>query len=284
MMRNIREFQDFYGYNKPKLLVFQGSPRKLKSCANQTSKSKKLINYILEYWTQVYDIEVIDLSIGDVTISPCKGCVSTSGGFHCHWKCTCYGKDLKKKDLMYEAEIYDKLEDCDAFLVVSPINWYSVSTQVKAMFDRLVCANLTLTREEAIEIMGEGNIKNSEITGPVELSGEYRHLLKNHLAGKTAAFYVHGDDGADDYSGEQLNTGDSEWEVSNSVMPLVYQCRYSGINCPDELVEAFYINKGMPYYEANLDMEYEGEFFQRMDSLLNKLSIELSSKKGKISY
>jgi hypothetical protein len=67
-------------------------------------------------------------------------------------------------------------------------------------------------------------------------------------------------------------------------MPLVYQCRYSGINCPDELVEAFYINKGIPYYEANLDMQYEGEFFQRMDSLLNKLSLELSSKKGKISY
>jgi multimeric flavodoxin WrbA len=283
-MENIREFQEFKNYDKPKLLVFQGSPRKLKSCSNQTSKSKKLISYMLEYWSEIYNIEVIDLSVGDVTISPCKGCVSTSGGFHCHWKCTCYGKDLEKKDLMYEAEIYDKLEECDAFLVVSPINWYSVSTQVKAMFDRLVCANLTLTKDEAIEIMGEGNIKNSSITGPTELSGEYDHLLKNHLEGKTAAFYIHGDDGANDYSSDPVEIGDSNWYPVNSIMPLVYQCRYSGINCPDELVEAFYINKGLPYYEANLEMEYEGEFFKRMDGLLNRLKFELSSKKGKISY
>jgi len=283
-MRNIREFQEFQIQYKPKLLVFQGSPRKLKSCSNQTPKSKKLIDYILEYWSNVYQIEVIDLAIGDVTISPCKGCVSTSGGFHCHWKCTCYGKDLEKKDLMYESEIYDKLEGCDAFLVVSPINWYSVSTQVKAMFDRLVCANLTLTREEAIQIMGEGNIKNSKITGAAELSGEYKHLLRNHLEGKTAAFYIHGDDGADDYSKDPIEIGDSNWDPVNSIMPLVYQCRYSGINCPDELVEAFYINKGIPYYEANLEMKYEEEFFERMDSLLNKLSLELSSKMGKVSY
>lgn len=183
---------------------------------------------------------------------------------------------------MYESEIYDKLEACDSFLVVSPINWYSVSTQVKAMFDRLVCANLTLTKDQAIEIMGEGNIKNSKITGETELSGEYKHLLKNHLEGKTAAFYVHGDDGADDYSGDFMKTGDENWSPLNSVMPLVYQCRYSGINCPDSLVEAFYINKGLPYYEANLEMEYEGEFFERMDLLLNRLLDELSSKVGKV--
>jgi multimeric flavodoxin WrbA len=277
-MRNIRLFEDFKQEGKPKLLVFQGSPRKLKSCANQTPKSKKLIEYIFEYWSEIYEIEVIDLSIGDVTISPCKGCVSTSGGFHCHWKCTCYGKDMEKKDLMYEAEIYDKLEACDAFLVVAPVNWYSVPTQVKAMFDRLVCANLTITKDQAIEILGEGNIKNSELTGELELSGEYKGLLKNHLAGKTAAFYIHGDDGADDYSGKSLDVGDSEWSPRHSIMPLVYQCRYSGIDCPDELVEAFYINKGIPYYEANLEMPYEGEFFQRMDSLLNRLSENLGSK------
>ena len=177
---------------------------------------------------------------------------------------------------MYEAGIYDKLEECDAFLVVAPINWYSVPTQVKAMFDRLVCANLTITQEEAVEIFGQGNIKNSEVTGPAEISGKYRDLLKNHLEGKTAAFYVHGDDGADEES--KTNTGDREWDVVNSVMPLVYQCRYSGIDCPDELVEAFYINKGIPYFEANEEMEYTGEFFERFDSLMNKLMDNLLEK------
>jgi hypothetical protein len=40
--------------------------------------------------------------------------------------------------------------------------------------------------------------------------------------------------------------------VRNNVMPLVYQCRFSGIHCPDDLVEAIYMNEGMPYYQANL--------------------------------
>ena len=172
---------------------------------------------------------------------------------------------------MYEADIYDRLLDCDAFRVVSPIHWYSVTTQVKAMFDRLVCANLTITKDQAIEIFGEGNIKNSDLTGRAEISQKYKHLLKNHLEGKWAAFYLHGDDGASDYDGNKPDIGDINWDVRNCVMPIVYQCRYSGINCPDDLVESFYINRGKDYYQSNLDMESEGEFFLKMDRLVDRL-------------
>jgi multimeric flavodoxin WrbA len=264
----IRKISD----RKPKVLIFNGSPRRVNSCANQVSKTQKLLQYTIEKYLPFIDFTVVDLSVGKVNIQPCKGCVSTSGGMHCHWKCSCFSKGSKKSpDLMYEADIYQKLEECDAFIVISPIHWYSVSTQVKAMFDRLVCANLTITKEEAIQIFGEGNIKNSELTGRAELSEKYKHLLKNHLEGKWAAFYVHGDDGANDYNGNKPETGDINWDVRNCVMPLVYQCRYSGINCPDDLVEAFYINKGKPYYQSNLDMYSEGEFFKRMDGLVDRL-------------
>lgn len=258
------------GDRKPKILVFQGSPRREDSCANMKSKSEKIADYVAEKWSTFADIDVIDLSVKNITIQPCKGCVSSANGMHCHWKCTCYKKGSDKKpDLMYEANIYDKLEECDAFLVISPIHWYSVTSQVKAMFDRLVCANLTITREEALQLFGEGNIKNSELTGAAEISGKYKDMLKNHLQGKIAAFYVHGDDGAADYNGKQPKTGDEKWDVYNSVMPLVYQCRYSGIICPDELVEAFYINKGLPYYEGN---EADNtEMYERMDTLFETL-------------
>jgi multimeric flavodoxin WrbA len=447
----IRKLSD----KKPNILIFQGSPRKENSCANQDPKTKKLVDFIYNEWAPFANIDVIDLSIGDVTIQPCKGCVSTSNGFHCHWKCvaedqrvhtkdgfkkikdlkigeilqdgnrvinhvktsdseeifevklkdgrkieltkdhkvkvliegkeswveveklksdylipaiytdrlfnytgvlnldgksaeydslredqmflsrsgicsiitekdgkftleyiheksttttiksiksvgfkpvydievenshefnceginihncSCYGPNSKKKpDLMYDAMIYDKLEMCDAFLVVSPIHWYSVSTQVKAMFDRLVCANQTITKEEAIEIMGEGNIKNSKITGKTELSGKYKSMLKNHLKGKTAAFFVHGDNGANDYDGNQPNTGDNMWDVKNSVMPLVYQCRYSEINCPDELVEAVYVNEGVPYYKANI--LNNDILIQKINDLFERLLINLN--------
>ena len=265
------------GDRKPKIVIFNGSPRRLKSCANQTSKTQKLVEYAIEKYLPFVDFDVIDLSVGKVNIQPCKGCISTANGFHCHFPCSCYAKGSKvQTDLMYEADIYKKLEECDGFIVVSPIHWYSVSTQVKAMFDRLVCANQTITQEQAVEIFGSGNAKKAELTGNAEIYGQYKHLLKNHLKGKWAAFYVHGDDGANDYDGNPPHTGDKMWDVKNSVMPLVYQCRYSEINCPDDLVEAFYINQGKSYYQANLDMPTESEFFIKMDNLMEKLLNYLS--------
>jgi multimeric flavodoxin WrbA len=202
--------------------------------------------------------------------------VENSHEFNCEGikihNCSCYSKSSETKpDLMYESDIYDKLEECDGFLVITPIHWYSVSSQVKAMFDRLVCANQTITKNQALEIFGEGNIKNSELTGKAELSGEYKHLLKNHLEGKWAAFYAQGDDGANDYNGNQPDTGDKMWDVKNVVMPLVYQCRYSGMNAPDDLVESFYTNKGIDYYQSNLDMNENPEFISKADLLIEKL-------------
>lgn len=273
----IRKIND----KKPKIVIFNGSPRKKNSCANQQSKTDKLVQYTVGRYLPYADFDVIDLSVGKVNIQPCKGCISTSNGFHCHYKCSCYEKgSTKKPDLMYEADIYTKLEECDAFVIVSPIHWYSVSTQVKAMFDRLVCVNMTITKEQALEIFGEGNIKNSELTGNAEIYGQYKNLLKNHLEGKIAAFYVHGDDGANDYDGNPPYTGDKAWDVKNSVMPLVYQCRYSGILAPDDLVEAFYINQGKSYYEANLDMPNEPEFFLRMETLMDRLLNYLEQTKN----
>ena len=202
--------------------------------------------------------------------------VENSHHFNCEGinihNCSCYSKDnIEKPDLMYEADIYRKLEQCDGFLIITPIHWYAVSTQVKAMFDRLVCANQTITKDQAEEIFGKGNIKKSELVGNAELSGQYKHLLKNHLEGKWAAFYAHGDDGANDYDGNQPETGDKFWDVKNAVLPLVYQCRYSGIHCPDDLVESFYINKGKDYYQANVDMPKTFDFFEKADELIEKL-------------
>jgi multimeric flavodoxin WrbA len=282
-MNNLILFEDFEITDKPKIVIFQGSPRSADSCSGMDSKSSKIVKYAVENWSSIFDFHVVDLAVGEITIRPCKGCVSTSNGFHCHWKCTCYGKDMETPDLIYEKGVYDLLESCDAFLVVSPVNWYSVSTEVKALFDRLVCANLTLTKEQAEEIMGKGNIKNSQITGEAEISGEFKSLLKNHLKGKVASFYVHGDAGANDYPKGQPWTGEGDWNPKEAVLPIVYQCRYSEIDSPDELIEAFNINKGIPYYTANLLFGYEAEFFIRMDSLLQKLANHLRVDAFKIS-
>ena len=227
-----------------------------------TNKPTKIKSIKSIGFKKVYDIEV-----------------ENSHEFNCEGvkihNCSCYSKGSDKSpDLMYEEDIYNKLEECSGFIVVSPIHWYSVSSQVKAMFDRLVCANQTITKEQAIQFFGEGNIKKAELTGQAELEGDYKGYLKNHLEGKLAAFFVHGDDGANDYDGNQPYTGDLSWDVRNSVMPLVYQCRYSGINSPDDLVEAFYINKGLDYFEANL--QPNKEMFDRADSLMDRMLTHLN--------
>lgn len=269
----IRKLSD----KKYNIVIFNGSPRKENSCADLESKSEKICNYILDKWETFIDFEYIDLGVGEVNIQPCKGCVSSSNGFHCHFPCSCYKKNSKKKpDLMYDSDIYEKLQKCDAFLVVSPIHWYSVTTQVKAMFDRLVCINQTITVDKAIEIFGDGNIKDSKLTGKAELSGKYDKFLKNHYEGKYASFYIHGDDGATDYNGKKPKTGDDKWDIKSSVMPLVYQCRYSGMECPDDLVEAFYINKNKEYYQANLDFDDTKEFFEKADKLIENILKYLS--------
>lgn len=266
---NIRKLSD----KRPKIVIIQGSPRKQDSCADQMSKSEKIYKHIIDKFSPFIDFYEVNLSVDGVKIQPCKGCISTSNGFHCHWTCSCYKKSSEKNpDLMYEQDVYEKLEMADGFLVITPIHWYSVSTQVKAMFDRLVCANQTITKEQAIELFGEGNIKDSSITGNHELTDQSRHLLKNHLKGKVAAFYAHGDNGASDYKGEEVPyTGEEMWDIKNAVMPLVYQCRYSEMIAPDELIECFYINEGKEYYQANLDFQNTPEFIERAESLIERL-------------
>lgn len=211
--------------------------------------------------------------------------VENSHQFNCEGinihNCSCYTKgDEKRPDLMYEADIYDHLETCDAFMVFSPVHWYSVTSQVKALFDRLVCANQTLTREQAIEIMGKGNAKNPDITGPMSQSGKYDHLLKNHLEGKYAAFYLHGDNGANDYQKNPKPESLKNYELDEkmlsentkiAVMPIVTQCRYSGINVPDDLIETFYMNQGEPYYTSNIDLVNNMRPFESASNLLERL-------------
>jgi multimeric flavodoxin WrbA len=278
-MEIIRKFTD----KKPSLVLIQGSPRRKDSCANQTSKSQKVVEHIISKWGALVDIELIDLSVNEKpTISPCKGCVSTAGGFHCHWPCSCFKKGLKTPDLLYEKDAYEKLERCDGFIVISPIHWYSVSTNVKAMFDRLVCSNLTLTTGQAEKMFGKGNIKNQEFTSREEIKAKNTHLLKNHLKGKVGGFYIHGDDGANDYSDRPVPyVGDKEdnWQPKDAIMPIVYQMRYSEVICPDNLIMAFYVNEGKPYSKADDDFNQTPEFISYADLLVSGWVEEVEKNK-----
>ena len=279
------------GDKKWKVLIFQGSPRDPDTCPNMESKTHKVIDYVIEKWSPFLNIKVIDLSVNlnkKPNIQPCKGCVSTAGGYHCHFKCSCYFKgDEKKPDLLSELNVYELLQECDAFLIFSPIHWHSLTSQVKTLFDRLVCINQTLTIEDAKNLIGSENIKNSQVTGKFSKSGKYDNLLRNHLEGKVCGFYAHGDAGADDYEGKELPESYSDVfddgysnNAKNVTQPFVMQLKYSGVFVPDNLIESFYTNKNINYYVANKIKNTE--FFERADNLINNLLDYLDEKNKEI--
>lgn len=266
---------------KPKVIMIQGSPRDSDSCADMISKTEKIVKYIEMAWSSYFDFEVLDLKVNSEkspTILPCKACVSTAGGYHCHFPCSCYKKGSEKNvDYMSENDVYNKLKESDAFLIVSPIHWFALTSQVKLFFDRLVCVNKTLSVEDARNIMGD-TIKDANITGQLHKSGEYDGLLKNHLEGKYCAFYAHGDDGANDYSDKDYPQSYSDVLIDPysidpklSVMPYVMQMKYSGVYVPDDLVTAFHTNKGVDYYSSNLTFENNQDFLERADVLMYAL-------------
>jgi hypothetical protein len=80
----------------------------------------------------------------------------------------------------------------------------------------------------------------------LEHSAKWKELSVNHLEGRTAAFFCYGDRGGDelDESGRPLILEHRAWfdpryepfeDMRNAVAPLVWQCRYSGVQVPDDL-------------------------------------------------
>lgn len=267
---------------KPNIVLIQGSPRYVNNCPSENSKTAEIVKYVKEKIKNV-DFTIIDLKIdpNKHIVQPCKGCVSTAGGAHCHYPCDCYDET---NDKMFSEKIYEKLEKCDAFILFTPIHWSAAPSQVKALFDRLVCINQTLTREQAHEIF-EGDVKNPLKTSKFEKTNVFCELKKNHWEGKIAAFYAHGDDGADDYKckdfPEVYKKYCCEFEPKQMMMPYVWQLRYSGIDAPDDFIEAFFIKDKISYSQENENFK-KGEYdfmYDKAINLVNKVVSKIKNKK-----
>lgn len=264
-----------------RVLVISGGTRSRKSCPGQDSKTVKLAAYAARNPPENVTVDWLDLAVkGDgKIIQPCKGCISTANGYHCHWPCTCWGPDSGQTqyDLLHRQNVYERLSACDGFIVYTPMHWYSVSTPIKTMFDRLVCASGTLSREDgrryAFDDTEEagGTVwgKDPSKTIPAEEAGEQDDKLRNWLEGKVAAFFLHGDGGADDFKRksppeafdpEEEDQLDDRQDARAALRPLILQCQYSGIFVPDDCVTTIIRNKGVPYSEANKRFKKDLEF------------------------
>lgn len=179
-------------YDNPKragrVLIVNSASRSEHTCPGESSKSFRLAKIAEEVLAaDGNDIDFLDLSRTSAeygrNILPCKTCFSTAAPL-CHWPCSCYPNYSLGQTQDWMNDIYPMWVDADAVFVVSPVNWYQVTSPLKAMMDRLVCAD----GGNADPTLTQG--KKAQIAKDVELKGwDY----PQHLSGRLFSVVVHGD-------------------------------------------------------------------------------------------
>jgi NADPH-dependent FMN reductase len=239
-----------------RILIIAGSDRRQYNCPGVDSKARTLMLRMADLLPPEWEIDYEDLGnvYGRARIQSCNACVSTSMAL-CVWPCNCYEKGHKKEpDLMWDLDLYARLDLADAWAVIGPINWYAPTSNLKLMFDRLVCMNGGNPREELIEH------KNPELAMALEHTPEWEALSLNHLEGRTAGFFCYGDAGGDEldpqgrpnllkHAHKHYFDPDKEpfENERDTYAPLVWQCRYGGVEVPDELWHYVEFGKGEKY-------------------------------------
>lgn len=242
-----------------------------------------------ELLPQEWEIDYEDL--GNVyareRIQSCNACVSTSMAL-CVWPCNCYERNSKREpDLMWNLDLYARLDMADAWAIIGPINWYSCSSNLKLMFDRMVCMNGGNPDEKTIDHKNPGKAMALEHTEA------WKQMSLNHLEGRTAAFFCYGDEGSDeiDESGrpkilQHKSYFDPEKEPfeneRDAYAPLVWQCRYGGVEVPDQLWKSCTSGKGRKYSDNQAeDMIQEETFMVSFTAWVKDFEIYVG-KKGKV--
>lgn len=115
-----------------KVLILSGSPRKN---GNSDLLCDEFMKGAIEAGHQVEKIRVADKSIG--YCRACYGCKDT-------------GVCVIKDDM---AEVLQKMIDCDVLVLASPVYFYSIDAQLKAVIDRSVTRWLEVKDKELYYIM-----------------------------------------------------------------------------------------------------------------------------------
>jgi multimeric flavodoxin WrbA len=171
-----------------RVLVICGAPRNDGTCPGEMSKTFRLARIAQDtLGSQGLETDLLDLSQltsdFDRHIHPCKGCVSTAMPL-CHWPCSCYPNHATQQVNDWMAEIYERWTAAHGILLVSPTHWYAMSSPLKLMMDRLVCADGGNPDPTATGGKDPAKAKALELEG-----WDY----PKHLAGRTYGVVVHGD-------------------------------------------------------------------------------------------
>jgi len=183
-------------------LVVCGSPRNDGTCPGEMSKTFRLAEIVrATLAAERIEVDFLDLSMltseYERKIHPCKACVSTAMPL-CHWPCSCYPNHALGQTNDWMNELYPRWVGAHAIVIVTPTHWYSTSSALKLMIDRLVCADGG--NPDPTSTHG----KKPEEAKAIELNG---WSYPKHLAGRVYGLVVHGDVGGIEGSRRAL----SDW-------------------------------------------------------------------------
>jgi len=172
-----------------RILLINGSSRSEHTCPGEVSKSWRLIQIAKQAIEEDGGVHVEFLDLSRLAseygrnIHPCKACFSTAAAL-CHWPCSCYPNYSLGQTQDWMNDIYPLWAEAHGIMIITPVNWYSPTSPLKLMMDRLVCADggnpdPTLTHG-----------KNAKEAKREELKG---WGYPRHLAGRLFSVLVHGD-------------------------------------------------------------------------------------------
>ena len=273
-----------------RVLIISGSDRRQYNCPGVDSKSRALMLRLAERLPQTWEIDYEDLGnvFARARIQSCNACASTAMPL-CVWPCNCYEKHNKDEpDLMWDLDLYSRLDLADAWAILGPVNWYAPTSNLKLMFDRLVCMNGGNPKEDLIEH------KNPELAMKLEPTAVWKELAQNHLEGRTAGFFCYGDDATEErnedgrpryIAPEHAHYFDPSTEPEDqreTYAPLVWQCRFSGIEVPEPLWHYQEFGSGRIYSENQAEhMADDADFLGAFDAWSDRFT-EFVANKGKV--
>ena len=193
-----------------RVLLINGSARTEHTCPGEMSKSWRLVEIAQQIFAgRGFAVDVLDLSrtVSEFgrTIHPCKSCASTAMPL-CHWPCSCYPNYSLGQVHDWMNEIYPLWVAAHGIMIITPVNWYHVPAALKAMLDRLVCA------DGGNPDPSSTHGKNAAEAKQLELDG---WPFPRHLAGRLFAAVVH----ADSVGAETLRRSLMDWARDLHLIP-----------------------------------------------------------------
>ena len=269
------------------ILVVAGSGRRLNGCPGRDSKARALMHRMLGRLPAGWQVDHEDIGNehGRPKIQGCNGCVASSMAL-CVWPCNCYGpRSPTQPDLLWDLDLYARLARADAWAIIGPVWWYAPSTNLKALFDRLVCMSGGNPRPDLIDK------KDTRKAQALEKSEMWRDLSRNHLEGRSAAFFCYGNEGANELDadgrpsvlrhkawfdpGHEPYSGDERLAYQG----LVWQCRYGGIEVPDRLWRHATFGAGRPYADDQAeDMARDPESLACFDAWVDAFIAHVTAR------